>query len=255
MIRIAICDDYKPDIKRLEAVIWDHEKCPENVVFYPFSSGKDLIDEYEGYDAVFLDIQMEGMGGERTAQELRRLDSEVLLLFYTNYEKKASQILQTHPFSYIRKNDPKQINLALWDLFEELEQRRDECKIPIPGDARLYTLYCRDILFIDILNKGTRVWITEKRAREMGLKWDPSEGPYIKSSTTLDQYEQQLKTNGLFRGARSYLLNAQYIEVCNPAYVRIKGGKEFNISRLKREEFNKNLAKYWGTRYKRGEEA
>ena len=60
MYRIAVCDDEKNVRDEIRDFIleWNSE-----VELKVFSSGEDLLENYLSYDAVFLDIDMQGMNG------------------------------------------------------------------------------------------------------------------------------------------------------------------------------------------------
>ena len=42
-----------------------------------FSSGRELMENYQPYDAVFLDIDMQGMNGIETGKAIRSVDTDV----------------------------------------------------------------------------------------------------------------------------------------------------------------------------------
>ena len=85
MFDIAICDDSELDRGLLIEEIGKCEKYRETVRFHQYSGGKELLAAMEiaRFSLIFLDIQMQGMDGERTAEEIRRIDDSVVLVFYT----------------------------------------------------------------------------------------------------------------------------------------------------------------------------
>lgn len=88
MIRIAVCDDEESITQNMEDVL---EKCARELkakieveVFY---DGATLLD-YMGktnsvYDVVFLDIEMQRMNGLETAEKLREVDRNLLIVYVT----------------------------------------------------------------------------------------------------------------------------------------------------------------------------
>ena len=70
MFDIAVCDDSELDRNLLSEEIRKCEKYRETVRFHQYSSGKELLAAMElaRFSLIFLDIQMHGMDGERTAE-------------------------------------------------------------------------------------------------------------------------------------------------------------------------------------------
>lgn len=85
-MRIAICDDCYTDIVMLEKMIRESCFCPVNIEFFEFSDGKLLLEKYDFFDALFLDIQMKTSNGSVVGERIRRLDPDVMIFFYTGYD-------------------------------------------------------------------------------------------------------------------------------------------------------------------------
>ena len=79
MFDIAVCDDSELDRNLLIEEIRKCEKYRETVRFHQYSSGKELLAAMElaRFSLIFLDIQMQGMDGERTAEEIRKMDGNL----------------------------------------------------------------------------------------------------------------------------------------------------------------------------------
>ena len=68
MYRIAVCDDDKNIREQVRKMILEWKSQVEVRVF---SSGRELMENYQPYDAVFLDIDMQGMNGIETGKAIR----------------------------------------------------------------------------------------------------------------------------------------------------------------------------------------
>ena len=56
----------------------------------PFADGSQIVEPYRpGFDIIFLDIEMPRLGGMPTAERIRQLDPEVVLIFVTNMAQYA----------------------------------------------------------------------------------------------------------------------------------------------------------------------
>lgn len=60
MMKIAICDDCIEDIKTLEKMILRNTEFDQKAEFGEFLNGETMLDRYEAYDVIFLDILMKG---------------------------------------------------------------------------------------------------------------------------------------------------------------------------------------------------
>lgn len=72
MLRIAIVDDEQSIVDKIQSIVTAFF-CEQNepVDISCFSSGEDIISYHQKYDLIFLDVQMQGMDGIQTAQEIR----------------------------------------------------------------------------------------------------------------------------------------------------------------------------------------
>ena len=100
MYRIAVCDDEKNVRDEIRNLIleWNSE-----VELKVFSSGEDLLENYLPYDAVFLDIDMQGMNGIETGKALRIIDREVKIVYVTAYRDYVTGAFGVHAFQYLLK--------------------------------------------------------------------------------------------------------------------------------------------------------
>lgn len=105
MIRIAVCDDSRIDIERMEAA-FDQMK-NFTIEYDVYFSAEELL-EYrrrheETYHLYFFDIEMPGMNGLELAREIRRSDSQALFVFLTSYAEYVMDVFDMITFQYITK--------------------------------------------------------------------------------------------------------------------------------------------------------
>ncbi len=101
-LQIAIVEDRQPDAQRLQTLIRRELGESECSIF---SSGDAYLQQLPARqdDVVFLDICMEGTNGIQTAQQLRRADPEVLIVFVTSSPEYVWEAFPVHPFDYLLK--------------------------------------------------------------------------------------------------------------------------------------------------------
>lgn len=100
-LQIAIVEDLQPDAQRLQALVGRSLGVECGI----FPSGDAYLQQMPARkdDLVFLDICMEGTSGIETAQQLRRADPKVLIVFVTSSPEYVWDAFPVHPFDYLLK--------------------------------------------------------------------------------------------------------------------------------------------------------
>lgn len=106
MYEVAVCDDVPLDRKLLIKEIGRIKKYNSDLRFHEYNYGINLLAdmEYIRFSIIFLDIQLEGIDGEQTAEEIRKRDDSVVLVFYTGYAEPTPHSIEVQPYRFIKKN-------------------------------------------------------------------------------------------------------------------------------------------------------
>ena len=96
MIHIAIIDDDVSYKSQLNGYVKKYsQENGEQFEVSLFSDGDEIVDGYKAiYDIIFLDIQMKIMDGMKTAQNIRKMDENVILVFITKIIAQRSDLIQ-----------------------------------------------------------------------------------------------------------------------------------------------------------------
>lgn len=139
MYDIAICDDSAQDRSTLKDDIMKCEIYSEYIRFHEYCSGKELLSAIgiAHFSIIFLDIQMRDLDGQKTAEEIRKRDDSVILVFYTGYAEPTPQSFEVQPYRFIKKNmsfaqRSRNIRAAMERMVEMnlspvLEAKHDKC--------------------------------------------------------------------------------------------------------------------------------
>ena len=121
MYRIAVCDDEKNVRDEIRNLIleWNSE-----VELKVFSSGEDLLENYLPYDAVFLDIDMQGMNGIETGKALRLIDLEVKIVYVTAYRDYVAGAFGVHAFQYLLTVSYTHLDVYKRQVYESCNRRK-----------------------------------------------------------------------------------------------------------------------------------
>lgn len=93
-MKAAVVDDEKIIREQISALV---QKYAPGACVSVYESGKELLKSGDGFDIVFLDIQMEGLNGIETAQKLKQQKEDTIIIFITGireYVFKAFGVLQ-----------------------------------------------------------------------------------------------------------------------------------------------------------------
>lgn len=104
MFRIAIVDDEKNQIQKIERIVsqFFNEK-DIKITIDTFSSGEELLKKDFSYDIIFMDIMMDGIDGIETAQRFRVNHKNSALFYITSFQDYIQKCMTVHPFAFIKK--------------------------------------------------------------------------------------------------------------------------------------------------------
>ena len=243
LYRIAICDDEISQIKNISDYLTRFSiKTDTEFQIERFTSGNELLKKYYNekspFDILFLDMEMPGLNGIETAEEIRRIpDRNVLIAFITSYPEYMQDSFDVQASQYFTKP-------VSYELFEQkLEKMLDyinglETNITVLSQKSGETiLYLDDIICIEA-NKNSNLIITTQ-----------NEEIVIKGK--INNYEKELANKYFISIHRSCLANMKYIRKFNADSLEFSTGKIVPVSRRKLSEIKYAFSKYMVMRYKR----
>ncbi len=193
---IGICDD--------EAIIRDEliRLCREfkssnlaEIETICFSSGEELLAYNKSIDILFLDIQMHGINGLKTAERIREKDDSMFIIFLTGYKGFMQAGYRVKAFRYLLKPiNEKEFMLTLTEAIHEITKNY---KAIVGLDGEILFVKLKDIIYIEYINRFTVV--------------RTSKGSY-ESTITMTEWEGILNTGDFFRVHKAYIVNMGYID-------------------------------------------
>ena len=223
MIKFAICDD-EPAMARelagyLARYLEEHEVTAYSVS--NFSSGRALLEAADGFDVIFLDIQMEEPDGMETARLLRRQGDHSLLIFVTVLMELVFDAFQVEAYDYLTKPlDTARFARTMDRVLRTLEQRT-AASIVIQQGSGCEVVPLSDVVYCEVL--GRKVYLHKKDGTVTGY-YD-----------RLEQLERRVDRR-FFRCHRSYLVNLDYVRGCQTGQVLLSQGERIPVSRLRERD-------------------
>lgn len=177
MLRIGICDDecYARDALRLEL-----EKLLEETeeIVYEFSCGETAVSWLKKHpgeiDLLFLDVEMKGVNGIRTAEQIREFDTRIQIVFVTGFRDFVFEGYRVQAVDYLVKPvDADRLSSVLSRVRRQLEQVRQKQFVFQNGDG-VYRLYQDEIQYF-YSEKRKVVAVTREKELSFYAKLDEVE--------------------------------------------------------------------------------
>jgi DNA-binding LytR/AlgR family response regulator len=205
------------------------------------------------YDVLLLDIHMPELSGIELADRLNKWRRPIpSIVFVTAHHQYAVAAFEKHAVDYVLKPfSDNRVHQALDMAIRRTESERAAQLVKIlpqleevlSKSAKIAIKTKRRILFVDPAD----LVIIEAQGNYVLLR-RPSGSSYLLRES-ISTMAEKLKTYGFIRIHRSVLVNGSFVEEIQPwptgeYALRIKGGKEYTVSRTYRSNL-KSLAKFW----------
>ncbi|MBO6127498.1 MAG: response regulator transcription factor [Pseudobutyrivibrio sp.] len=231
MYRIAIVEDEEKQVHTLTQFLRQYEK--EKLVDFQldfYSDGDEIVEKYDcNYDLILMDIMMQFMDGMTAAEEIRKKDESVFIIFITNMVNYAIRGYQVGAFDYILKPIQYfQLEKSLTRALDKLDKDDTSSNINIKTN-----------------NGAQKIPLNE-------LKMISSYGHYLTFVATRGEYtsymrvkdlENLLKGKDFYRVNKGTIVNLRYVDGIEDNCCLI-GENRINISRGRKKEFMETLTYY-----------
>ena len=199
MINIAIVEDEKLYVSQLKEYISRYEKESGNRInVRVFPDGAEIVENYSGdFDIILMDIQMKYMDGMTAAEQIRKLDSEVIIMFITNMTQYAIRGYEVDALDYVVKPVEyfpfsQKLDRAIGRL-----QNKKKVFVSIPVEDGVLKMEIDDIYYVESMGHSL-IYRTKK-------------GEFTARGTMKDM-EEILSPYGFFRCNKGYIVNLKYVD-------------------------------------------
>ncbi len=218
-MKIAICDDDKIFLNKIENILNDCAKENDDVTIIKFNSGVELLKyDLESIDILFIDIEMPEISGFDVLEEIGELN--VIVIFVSNYSEKVYTAIKYSPFRFIRKKYiedevPEAIKAAKKRLISKNQY------IYITNKGQSIKIAIEDIMYIES-SLNNLIFIT-------------TDGTF-KTRGFLNTYKNNILFNTFKMSHRSYLVNTLKIRRIEKNTIIMENGDILPLSRTRKEE-------------------
>lgn len=232
MYHIGIVEDEREFAEQLQEFLRQYQR-EENLSFKisVFGDGAEILENYEPlYDLILLDIEMPKVNGMEAAEQIRRVDSDVVLVFITNMASYAIRGYEVGALDFIMKPITYYtFSMKLKRALRRAKQKeQQQILLTLPDGVKKIGIH--QIFYVEVQNRM--------------LHYHTDEGEYVMRGT-MASVEQMLAAYPFVKCNHWYMVNLMHVtEVWkNMALV---GGHELEISRRNRTAFLKALTEYVG---------
>ncbi len=230
MIQLAIVEDEDSYAQQLAEFVERYQSESGNYFkITRFRDGDEITNGYKGqFDIILMDIEMKLMDGMTAAEEIRKLDQEVVIMFITNMTNYAIRGYQVDALDYVLKP------VSYFAFSQKLGRaigrmnKRPARIISIDLPSGVKKLDIDNIFYIESEGHNLRFYTT---------------GGEFSIRARLSDFEDQLSAYSFFRSNKGYLVNLKYVDGVENGSCLI-AGKQLLISRARKNDFMAALTDY-----------
>lgn len=194
-----------------------------------FTDGDEITNGYKGqFDIILMDIEMKLMDGMTAAEEIRKLDSDVIIMFITNMTNYAIRGYQVDALDYVLKP------VSYFAFSQKLGRAISRIKktpskiISVDMPSGVKKLEIDNIFYIESEGHNLNFYTT---SGEFTIR------------AKMGDFEEQLSPYNFFRSNKGYLVNLKYVDGVENGSCII-AGKKLLISRARKNDFMTALTDY-----------
>ncbi len=232
MIKIAIVEDEHAYAMQLQEYLNTYEQ--ENGEVFEislFSDGDEIVHKYKPiYDIILMDVEMKFMDGMSAAEEIRKVDTEVVIIFITNMSQYAIRGYAVDALDYVLKP------VSYFAFSQRLNRAISRMK---KRETKMITLSVKGgTVRLDVAS------VTYVESQGHTLIFHTVNGDY-ETTGTMKEMEKELEKQNFFRGNKGYLVNLAHVDGIKDGCAVVRG-ENLLLSRARKKEFLETLTKYWG---------
>lgn len=230
MVRLALVEDdvgYRNQLK--EYITRYEQNSGERFSIREFADGDEIALNYKPeYDIILMDIEMKFMDGMMAAEEIRRVDTEVIIIFITNSPQYAIKGYAVDALDYVLK--PVAYFAFSQRLSRAIErlQHRNRHFLQINTREGTHKLDVKQLYYVE--SQGHDLYFHTENGELIG-------------TGSMQDTEKKLDGHGFFRCNKGYLVNLEHVDTVHGEEIEVHGDRVL-LSRARRKAFLDALNNY-----------
>ncbi len=233
IIKIAVCDDEKDMLDRIEQSVANYKPLKDvnriEVVAYNDSRllEEDIVKT--AYNLVMVDIEMPGINGFDLAGRIHDIRKSTEIVFVSNHENLVYQTFKFRPFRFVRKLHLEDELLEALRAYENQHNLENEPYVEFRTPVGMKKIRPEDIYYIE---SGDHT-VTIYHARGV---FTATEG--------LGRAEELLAGTDVIRVHKGFLVNIAQVERYIRSSLELKNGSTVNVGRSYKNQVRAKLEDY-----------
>ncbi len=192
-----ICDDNKEIVFFLKNMVSEFfasmgQNEPEYILC---NSGEELLATGQAGDIALLDVEMDGISGILTGEELKKRNPRIKIIIVTSYSDYLDEAMKFHVFRYLSKPvDKDRLHRCLKEAIYQISTYSKTAIIKTDGaHERVYT---DDIMCVESDGRGSVIHMTDRD---------------IYSAQGIEYWFGELDIPCFYTTGRSHIINMKYV--------------------------------------------
>lgn len=191
-MKIAIVENERVWQQAIKEIV---KKYNSNFKVDLYPSGDDFLEVKQGYDIVFMDIEMQGLNGLETCKEYEGIYPQSKIIIATSHLEMSRQGYLVNAFRFIDKTCLDEINEALMSAIKIGNRNK---KIRFQVENRVVYIAYNKILYFESFNRKIYLHTIDDK---------------IELKRNLSDFIELLKKDGFYNIHRSYLVNMDHVKI------------------------------------------
>ena len=230
MLKIGVCDD---DLKSLESIqLYINTYFSNNLLEYTlqlYSNGYKLLSNC--FDIIFLDFDMPKINGYELASKIRTFDTNVKIVYITNYVEYKDLAFSVHAFDYLTKpiNEEKIFNI-LDELIRYQPFNSIDDNISFKFNTGIMTFKISELLYFEYFDRN--VYLHTKIQK------------YILHKEKISNIANKMLIHNFYVSHKSFVVNISNVKFIKGYNIYITNGDIIPLSQKYSTSFRKNFDTY-----------
>ena len=234
-IRIGIVEDDENMRDIIYQYIEQAVEEPEIVEIHCFSDAETFLEKVtagHGFHILFTDIQLANMNGMELGKEIKKIQTELYIVFITSFSEYAAESYVIEAYQYILKQDMEQrLPRVTRQLVEKVKRQGKQYRM-IGTSLNKKKVHYRDIIYIHKV-KGAKY-----------ISFVTTDGE-VRERIALEKLYQELESKEFVLVERSYIVNMKHICKISGETIYLERDNQVKISRTSMQEVKRAINQYW----------
>ena len=229
VLNTAICDDEKLYIDNIVQHL-NYFSRDNNVNFEKsiFTNAEDMLSSNIKFDIAILDVEMNGMNGLKLGEQLRKINSHIVLMYVTAHRKYLDDALNLNAVRFFEKPlDSQRFYRGLRDAIKRIDN--STINFYLKDGKTTERVSAQDIIFVEIEKRRTKLVTID--------------GEY-RSSNNINFWKENLSSSIFISPHKSFVVNLNYVTTYKRNLIILDGQYDVPISRNKQTDFRKVFMRF-----------